>query len=214
MFSNNGPRNDDLFKTIERLDEAITHRKQVSFYYNKYQVNERSKLEFTPQKDRTGRARKYTINPYQMVTANGHYYLICNNDKYENLSHYRLDRIAEIELLPSKQKPIETIEGQQHGLDLEKHMAEHIYMFGGESVFVTLRLDKRVLSDFIDWFGMYDIHFSNQTDNEVTASVKVNKMAMRKWALQYATYVRVLSPEDLVDEIKGDIQKAWEKYHV
>lgn len=212
MFSTNGPRNDELFDTIECLDEAITNRKQVSFYYNKYRVDEKSTLVFTPQVGSDGQARKYTINPYQMVTANGHYYLICNNDKYENLSHYRLDRITNIELLSASQKPIRKVEGQQYGLDLERHMAEHIYMFRGESVFVKLRFGKQLLSDFIDWFGTDHIRFSNQTEHEITASVKVNKMAMRKWALQYATNVRVLSPKDLVDEIKEDLHKAWEKY--
>lgn len=56
------------------------------------------------------------------------------------------------------------------------------------------------------------IHFSDQTADEVTARVSVNQMAMRKWALQYATNVRVLSPEDLVDEIKEDIHQAFKNY--
>lgn len=211
-FSSDGPRNSELFYTIECLDEAIANRKQVSFHYNKYHVDEQSMLVISPQVNRDGVAREYIINPYQIVTANGLYYLICNNDKYDDLSHYRLDRITNIQVLRTRQKPIREIEGQKHGLNLPKHMAEHIYMFRGESISVKLRFDKRLLSDFIDWFGTDHIHFSDQTADEVTARVSVNQMAMRKWALQYATNVRVLSPESLVDEIREDINRALENY--
>ncbi len=211
-FSNEGPRNSELFYTIECLDEAITNRKQVSFYYNKYQVDEQSNLKFVPQVNQDGVERTYIMNPYKIVTANGHYYLICNNDKYDNLSHYRLDRITNIEVLDTSQKPIRKVEGQEHGLNLPKHMAEHIYMFRGESVPVKLRFDKRLLSDFVDWFGTDYVDFLDQTADEITARVRVNQMAMRRWALQYATNVRVLSPESLVDEIREDIKQAFENY--
>lgn len=211
-LSSDESRNSQLFNTIAQLDDAITNQKQVAFYYNKYQINERAKLELTPQLTKDGEVREYVMNPYQIVTANGHYYLICNNDKYDNLSHYRLDRITECKMLKRRRKKIEKVEGQRYGLNLSQHMAEHIYMFRGESSSVQLRFDKRLLSDFVDWFGTEQIHFSNQTEEQVTARVTVNLMAMRKWALQYATHVRVLSPQSLVDEIREDIQKAVENY--
>lgn len=211
-FFSDGPRNNELFRTIEDLDEAITNRKQVSFHYNKYQVDEHSKLVISPQVNQDGVVREYIMNPYQIVTANGRYYLVCNNDRFDNLSHYRIDRITNIKVLETRQKSIREVEGQQDGFNLPKHMAEHIYMFGGESTSVQLRFDKRLLSDFIDWFGTEHIHFSDQTADEITARVSVNQMAMQKWALQYATNVRVLSPEDLVDKIRKDIHKALENY--
>lgn len=211
-FSSDGPRNHELFVTIENLDEAISTRKQVSFHYNKYHVDEQSNLVFIPQTNRDGIVREYIMNPYQIVTANGHYYLICNNDKYNNLSHYRLDRITNIRVLDTARKPIRKVEGQENGLNLPKHMAEHIYMFRGESVSVKLKFPKPLLSDFVDWFGTDHIDFVAQTEGELTARVRVNKMAMRKWALQYATNVRVLSPESLVDEIREDIRRALENY--
>lgn len=35
---------------------------------------------------------------------------------------------------------------------------------------------------------------------------------MRKWALQYAVHVKILSPGKLVDMVKEDIKKASEQY--
>ncbi len=55
--------------------------------------------------------------------------------------------------------------------------------------------------------------FSDETEDEATARVTVNLDAMRRWALQYALHVRVLTPESLRDEVKDDIRKAAENYH-
>lgn len=37
-------------------------------------------------------------------------------------------------------------------------------------------------------------------------------MSMRKWALQYALHIKVLSPQNLVDNIKEDLKAAMDKY--
>ena len=92
-------------------------------------------------------------------------------------------------------------------------MAEHIYMFTGESGTVTFRLQKHLLSEVIDWFGK-DISFSDETDEEVTAKVYVNLLAMRKWALQYSLYTKILSPQSFADKVKEDIKIAMENYKI
>ncbi len=42
--------------------------------------------------------------------------------------------------------------------------------------------------------------------------MRVNLLAMRKWALQYALHAKVLSPQSLVDEVKQDLINALENY--
>ena len=108
-------------------------------------------------------------------------------------------------------KPMKKVKGLENGLNLPKHMAEHIYMFTGESAAVTFRAKKYLVSEIIDWFGK-EVRFSDETEDEVTVRVTVNLEAMRKWALQYAVHVKVLGPEKLVDVVKEDIKKAREQY--
>lgn len=200
----NMPRNNQVFYTLEMLDEAISSNKQVSFVYNNYGTDKK----LHPRKN-----EPYIINPYQMVAVNDKYYLICNVDKYDNVANFRLDRITEIKILNNKVKPKKQVKGLENGLNLPKHMAEHIYMFSGDSVRVMFRTKKYLLSEIFDWFGK-DVTFSDETDEEVTCSVYVNEMAMRKWALQYALHVRVLSPQSMVDGVKEDLKRAMENYGV
>ncbi len=200
------PKNGQLFYTIEILDEAISGSKQVSFIYNEYGIDKK----IHPRLGADGKPREYIINPYQIATTNGRYYLICSNNKYDNISNYRLDRITDIKLLSTSNKAAE-IKGLENGLDLPKHMAEHIYMFSGESDMVTFEFQRHLLSDVIDWFGN-EIDLYEPTDETVKARVKVNLQAMRKWALQYALYVKILSPESLVNSVKEDVINAYKNY--
>ena len=201
--------NKQLFYTIEILDQAISRGKQVSFQYNEYYTDGR----LHARKDGSGHVRTYIINPYQIAAVNGRYYLICNNDKYDGVSNYRVDRITDICLLDMPAKPMKKVKGLENGLNLPKHMAEHVYMFTGESVPVTFRAKKYLLTDLFDWFGK-EMQFLNETEDEVTVRVTVNQDAMQKWALQHALHVTVVKPEGLVNKIQEDIRNAAKNYGV
>ena len=114
-------------------------------------------------------------------------------------------------MLDAPVKPMKQVEELKNGLDLPRHMAEHIYMFADKTERVTFRAKKYIVTEIIDWFGK-DVKFSDETDDEVTAEVRVSRMAMKFWAMQYAEHITVLSPENLVEDIKNSLQKAVEKY--
>lgn len=205
---NDQPNNRQLFYTIEILDEAIRKKVQVAFRYLEYRADKRLHL----RRNREGQVREYIINPYQMAAVNGRYYLICNYNKYDNISNYRLDRITEIRLLNTPVKDRTKVRGLEQGLNLPQHMAEHIYMLAGESIPVTFRTSKVILNDVMDWFG--EISLFNETEDTVNAAVTVNREAMICWAMQYGRYVEVLGPSDLREEVKQAFIKALENYAV
>lgn len=196
-----------LFYTIEVLDEAISKHRQISFIYNSYGTDKK----LHPKRNKKGNIHEYIVNPYQIATANGHYYLICNYDRYDNVANYRLDRITNIKMLQTSSKPMEKVKGLENGFNLPKHMAEHIYMFAGESGTVIFRAKKYLINDIIDWFGG-GITFFDETDEEISVRVCVNFAAMRRWALQYALHTKILSPVSLLNQVKNDIKKAMENY--
>ncbi len=198
------PNNKQIFYVIEILDEAISKGKKVEFCYNDLGTDKK----IHPRMNSNGEKRRYVINPYQMVATNGRYYLIANYDKYDNISHYRVDRISDIVLLD---EPVKKQKELSETINLPKHMAEHIYMFSGESARVAMRIEKFLVGDVIDWFGK-DVIFHNETEATVDVSVAVNLEAMRYWAMQYANHVEVLRPEKLREQIKKDLLAAVEKY--
>ena len=197
------PASQQLFLTIETLDEAISKNRQVSLVYNRYGKDK--KLHPT--------SAEQIINPYQMAASNGRYYLICNKDNYDNLAYYQLDHITEIQLLDTRRKSIKKLEGTESELDLPKHMNEHIYMFSGKSAAVTMRIERSMINAVVEWFGK-KVDFYNESDTEINARVTVNLEAMRCWARQYLPYVKIISPTELVKQVEADIRKAAENYGI
>lgn len=201
--------NKQIFLNIELLDEAISHNRKVVFKYTEYGTDK--KIHYRKRPD--GSEREYVVTPYQMAAKEGKYYLICNYDKYDDISNYRLDRIRELKILDESAKPFETLRGAKgQRLNLTEYMKEHIYMFSSESVLVKFRITKSMISDVIETFGK-DITFSDENIHSVTVTAHTNEMAMEHFAKVYAPDVIILEPQKLVARIKICMENTLKKYN-
>ena len=203
------PENKQLFHTIDILDEAITKKRRVAFHYiSEYGIDKKPILH----KNKDGTVTTYKVNPYQMAAANGRYYLICTHKYYDDVSNYRIDRIRDIRLLEDEPvTPMKDIPALKNGLDLPKHMAENIYMFGGMGVAVKFRTKRYLIKDVLDWFSK-DVRLSKDGEENVIVDVRVNEEAMFYWSMQYGEHIEVLSPESLRSKIKDTTKQIFEKY--
>ena len=200
--------NKQLFYNIEIIDEAITKKRKVSFKYLEYGTDKNMHIKKRPD----GSVRTYIINPYQMAAKEGKYYLICNYDKYDDISNYRLDRICDIEMLDEQAKPFESLPWSNGApLDLHKYMTEHIYMYSSANTRVKFRITKPMISDVVDMLGK-DVRFSDETETHVTVTANVNEMAMEQFAKSFAPDVVVLEPKSMADKMKTELEKALKIY--
>lgn len=195
--------NKQVLLNLDILDEAIEKKKKVSFIYNAYGTD----MKMHPKRE-----EPFVFNPYQVVISNARYYLMGNYDKYDTLSHFRIDRMTEMKLLDETAKSPSKVRGMEHGLDLPKHMAEHIYMFSGAVVTVEIRTEIRYMDDLIDWFGRDFSIIEKRLDGTMDIRVRCNAQAMEYWALQYGRRVEVLAPETLREQIRKDILEMAKKY--
>ena len=200
---------------VGMIDDAISEKKQISFVYNNY--GEDKKLH--PRRE-----EPYVVNPYQMVANDGKYYLICNYDKYDNLSNYRVDKMTQVQIVDRPVKNRAEVKGMEHGLNLPKHMAEHIYMFADEPVTIVMRVRKAAISDVVDWFGRnFDVVDENiarqyegfrETEDDVTyVRLVCSRQAMAHWAMQYGTSVEVIYPTELRAQIGEAVKEMNNKYN-
>ena len=201
------PENKELLLTIEIINDAIKKGKRVSFQFIAYGTDKKQHIILGAD----GRPHIYTVSPYEIVVANGRYYLICSNNKGD-LFNYRLDYIRNAEIIENQNiRPVREIKGYENGFDLAKYMKEHIYMYGGESKRVSFRADKSIVGQIIDWFGT-DIAFTKIEEDSVEAYVTVNENAMLYWALQYGNSVEILTPKSLRDSVREAVKEMWKKY--
>lgn len=202
--------NKQLFLNIEMLDEAISKGRKVKFHYVEYGTDKRLHLRRRPD----GSIREYLINPYQMAAREGKYYLICNYDKYDDISNYRVDRIKDIEILREPVKPFESLPwARGRSLDLASYMAEHPYMFSSEAVRARLQVARAMVSDVIDMFGK-SVKFGGETADTVEVSLTANAMAIEQFAKNFALDVLVLEPQSLREKVQNDLERGAAAYRL
>ena len=205
---NSQPTNKQLFYTIEILDEAISAGKKVSFTYMDYGTDKKMYRRCRPD----GTIREYVVSPYQMAAKEGKYYLICNHDQFNNASNYRVERIADIQLLNEPARPFASLDGSDgQRLDLAKYMAEHIYMFAGGNTRVKFRIVREMIGDVLDIFGS-DVRFCEETERYVSVIAWVNERAMLQFAKNYGPDVMLLEPAYMVKTMLEDAKLLMESY--
>ncbi|MGI6218028.1 MAG: helix-turn-helix transcriptional regulator [Coriobacteriales bacterium] len=202
------PQSPSLFWTIEVLDDAISRNRKVRFHYLEYGTDKKLR-----PKRRGGAPREYVVSPYQMAAKDGKYYLICNYDGYDDVSNYRVDRIADIEILTDERaRPFSELEGSGGGkLDLAQYMREHVYMYSSPNSRVTFRVVRAMVTDVVDEFGT-DVEFSDGGGDFVTVRARVNERAMVQFAKNFSPDVLILKPERLAKQVLADAQATIEAY--
>lgn len=182
--------NKSVFLNIEILDEAISQKKKVSFTYMEYGID---------KKLHARRNQKYVVNPYQMISTNEHYYLICKLNEDSNVSLYRIDLMKDVSV-------------SEYGLDAplkEKELFnaknKTVYAWYGDTEEVVLRCKNYILGDVIDRFGQ-GVRLERSDEDSFTAHINTAPKGVQFWALQYLPHVEVVRPEWLRDAIIESIK--------
>jgi len=181
------PNNPEFLHTMEVLQEAIRQGRMVSFHYGNWDVDK----QLHPRVDEKGKAKLYHINPYRVLTANGRYYLVCNVDKYNTLTHFRIDRIMDIALLKKLVKPMARVEGAENGIELSEYINNHPYMYSGRPKRWHIRVERSIINDVLDWFGM-NVRFEHVTDQCTDVVVRCDEDSLNYWLKRYGDHARLL----------------------
>jgi predicted DNA-binding transcriptional regulator YafY len=195
--------NKQMMYVLDTVNDAIATKKKISFIYNNYGID----FKLHPRRE-----APYIVNPYQIVANNSHFYLIGNYDKYDNASHYRLDKMTYVTILDEKAKPQKEVKDFAHGFNLPRHMAEHIYMFGGPSVPVKLLTNESMMNELVDWLGKDLKIRKTDEDGTIEVTLNCNEDAMFYWAMQYGSYVEIVEPGSLRERIRCAVQGMYNKY--
>ena len=90
-------------------------------------------------------------------------------------------------------------------------MEHNANMAFGDPVRITFLCEARGVPIIIDAFGK-GVQFKARKDGRYDCTVRVPAFDMKLVAMQHAEFIRVTAPEDLAEEIREDLKKAWEKY--
>lgn len=191
--------NQALFLSIEMIDEAIEKGYRIEFDYNKYGVDK--KLH---------RTTTHKASPYQLILHNQRYYLMALNERWKNMAYYRVDHITDMKMTEERLTPLRSVEGFENGIDYSIFSTALPYMFTDKIERITFYADAGITDQIVDWFG--NNAKMEKLEEKLKVTVKASPMAMEYWAMQYLNFVEIISPAELRNKIKENVQNAAKKY--
>ncbi len=185
--------NESIYYVIDKLDEAIKSGKKVRFTYSRRKMDEK----YAARKE----TRTFTLSPYALIWSNDHYYLVGNNEKYDNLMNVRIDRISQVEILEQNVRPMEEVCAYSHYFDAADYAAKTFNMFSGELQMIELKCSNDMIEQMFDRFGERintrradDTHFLLRTEASISAGLV-------SWIMQFGTDLEVIAPVQLKEMV-------------
>ena len=196
-------RNEGIFYTIDSLHFAIQHKRKVHFSYYRHVIRDG---RIIPQK-----SHEFTVSPYALIWNDGKYYLVANYGKYDNFSHYRLDRMRQVEVLLEPSRPLNEFSRYDEELDETDYISGVFGMYAGkEEDYVYLRCSGDCLEHLIDRFG-HKLLCEVNGDESFTVRVKalIND-GLVSWILAQRGGVQAMYPPELSDRVRQTLAAMLE----
>lgn len=196
LYIDNGHKceNEEIFYNIDILSRAINENKKVCLTYTVRKISKDRKI--------INENREYKISPYALIWQNEHYYLVANNEKYDNLMHIRLDRARKINITKENARHFSEVSIYKDKFDVADYAAKSFQMYSGKSTKIELKCKEEILEQVVDRFSD-KIFIRNLEDGWFTFSTNVNLSAgLVNWIMQFADSIVVKSPVELTDMLK------------
>lgn len=195
-----------LGNKIELMIEAMYRGKKIEFQYTELNNDLKRVLRLE--------GYFYKLNLYTICWDSNNYYLIGNHDKYENLAHYRLDRIENMRISELDATPAENKLGKNPELKIQEYIEKSVSQFSGEKVRITLEFEPNQTNNGIIYdFAGEDVWLKHLENGDVQISfVKMDSPTLISWLLQNASRFKVISPDTIKAQIVQQLQESIKKY--
>ena len=206
VYVDNRPKckNEELYYTISALDDAINAELKVSFTYSRRVITD----EFKQKSDE----KAFKVSPYALIWSDDHYYLVCNNEKYDNLMNLRIDRIKSIAVTEESARPFSEVSDYTTRFDSADYASKLFNMYSGEPKPIELICENGMLELILDKFGE---RVRLQKYDDESFVVKTNAVVsdgLSAWLLQFGKRVKVKSPNELKAAVKTKALETFEAY--
>ena len=194
--------NESIYYNVDAIHHAISENKKIKFQY--YQWNVKKEMELRHD------GAFYCISPWGLCWDNENYYLVGYDSESEKIKYYRVDKMLRVQMTE------ELRDGKDHfkKLNMADYAKKSFSMFGGEERQVKLLVKNYLAGVIIDRFGK-DVMMIPVDEEHFSVSVSVHISShFFGWLFSVGAGVKVIGPDDIVDQMKMEIKKLSEKYEV
>ncbi|MEA4920109.1 MAG: WYL domain-containing protein [Clostridiaceae bacterium] len=188
--------NESVYYNVDAISDAISKGVKMCFRY----------FEYSSDKARHYRrsGEFYTVSPEFMVWDDENYYLVACPDDNDEMRHYRIDKMSDIQLSPQTSKPPKT--------DPATYTNTLFGMYAGMRRNVRIKFSNSLAGVVIDRFGknlIFSPHGSEHFTVNVDVSVSPQFMA---WIFGLGQGAEILSPEDVRQQMAESLRQVIDMY--
>ena len=192
--------NESIYYNVDAIHNAITENRKIKFQY--FQWNVKKEMEL-----RHGGAF-YHISPWGLSWDHENYYLVGYDSKEEKIKYYRVDKMLKVQMLSEER------EGKEHfkKIDMAEYTRKSFSMFGGKERQVKLLVDNELAGVIIDRFGK-DVIMIPAGDAQFAVNVNVQVSShFLGWIMSLGAGIKIVSPDDVVEQMRREIERLNSQY--
>ena len=189
--------NNQIFLTIDVINQAINTGKKISFQHFFYNGSR--------QRVMRNNGEVYTVSPYLTIWKNDRYYMVGWADNRSEIRSFRIDRMSVPMLTDEPAVP------RPEGFDPYAYYCTLTKMYGkGPEMDITLCCDDTLMNNIIDRFGD-DFAFERADESHFRATVHVNASdTFWGWVFEYVGRMKVEAPEEARQIYRERLSRALE----
>ena len=192
--------NESIYYNVDTIHSAINSDKQIRFKYYDWDLNK----EMQPRYD----GMWYQLSPWVLMWDDEMYYLVVYDAKHDKVTHYRVDKMKQIEVLDEPREGKAAFEG----FNLANYTKSLFGMYSGEETKVTLEAENYMVGVLIDRFGKDIIIIPVDEDHFQTVVTVAVSTHFLGWIISLGGAVRIVGPDAVTEQMKDLLEMVSEQY--
>lgn len=195
--------NEQIYYNIDHIYDAIRRNRQISFKYCEYDLKKQ-------RVERRGGA-PYTASPYALEWNSDAYYLISRVGTLMKFTHFRVDRMKDIEVLEAAALPYGEFYDDGK-LNIAEYGKRAFSMFEGPLEDVRIRFRNHLVTAVVDRMGTGVRVVPDGDGWFVMHADLVVSPGLTAWLAHFGGDAEVLSPESARAHVRDSLRKMLERY--
>ena len=176
--------NESIYYNVDKLHTAIAQNNAITFQYFDYDMNKEKVFRHD--------GALYHVSPYGLIWNSENYYLVAFDAASQQMRHYRVDKMTQIELTEEKRQG-----GSE--FDVADYAQKHFGMYSGDEVTMTLRFRRTMVNVVLDRFGQDVILIPDGEEHFTVALPLVMSPQFFGWLFGLGDGVQLMSPPAAVE---------------
>lgn len=192
--------NESIYYVVDDIHRAIQGNRQITFQYLEWNLNR----ELVPRRE----GKPYQASPWALTCKDEYYYLIAHDSKEDKIKHFRVDKMAKIEVMDKKREGAALFER----FDIADYANKTFGMYGGREETVTLLFENNLIGVVMDRFGR-EAPIRKRDEGHFSVRVRVAVSGQFfGWLTGLGRGAQIVAPEDVKGAYLDHLRKTLAGY--